>query len=839
MEPCATTTMKEANWWVFKIKRNCNDQVEMNHERPVVKGYAQKEEQLDVKTVFLHGNHEEEIYMLQPEGFEEKEEKNLVCRLNNSLNSLSSLGNVCYLEFTSRAARFKQFFLHGNHEEEIYMLQPEGFEEKEEKNLVCRLNNSLYGLKKTLSGSLMFAMIYTRLDIVQVVGVMKYCKALRRRRQLRRYGIKKKSRKCKFLGYAIGVNGYRLWDPTSRKVIISRDVIFVEDKLQRKEKCGSVAKSETTQIHVEKEFEQGYSSKAEPTHNEQEPESFEAPTTHQSDRAPRCWYKRFDSFIMCLGYNRLNANPCAYFKRFCANGLPSDIIIEVDDMTFHLHKQGQKSSTATVGKQKQRETETEIEEETEEYQEQQDEEEEEEEGKGDRYQISLQGVPGGSDTFETAAKFSYGVKIDLSSSTIVPLRFAIEFLEMTDEYSEDNLISKIERFLSQSVFKSLKESIKALKSCESVMTFPESLGIVQRLIDSIASRASSIDLTLFGWPVNEGAIEAKDGASTQALWNGIETGLRRKALARTNNLESWFEDLAMLSLPLFKRFILMHRKDLSREVIESCLMCYAQKYIPGTSRSNRKPSSSLAAAISESEQRELLETIISNLPLEKTRSSTATRFLFGLLRAANILNSSEPSKAALEKKIGFQLEHATLDDLLIPSYSYLNETLYDIDCIERILGYFLDGLEERSATGIEAENEGNDYNIINGSRVPSLMLVGKLIDGYLSEIASDAKLKPNNFYNLAISFPDEARNFDDGLYRAVDVYLKGHPWIPESGREKICGVLDCQKPTLEACTHAAQNERLPLRAVVQVFFRAATTTPRDCRHVVTWGGRRK
>ncbi|KAE8698382.1 putative ribonuclease H protein [Hibiscus syriacus] len=96
-----------------------------------------------------------------------------------------------------------------------------------------------------------------------------------------------KSRKCKFLGYADGVKGYRLWDLTSRKVIISRDVIFVEDKLQRKEDDDSLEKSETIHIHVEKEVEQGDSSEAEPAHDEQEPESSETPTTHQSDRVRR------------------------------------------------------------------------------------------------------------------------------------------------------------------------------------------------------------------------------------------------------------------------------------------------------------------------------------------------------------------------------------------------------------------------------------------------------------------------------------------------------------------------------------------------------------------------
>lgn len=48
--------------------------------------------------------------------------------------------------------------------------------------------------------------------------------------------------------------------------------------------------------------------------------------------------------------------------------------------------------------------------------------------------------------------------------------------------------------------------------------------------------------------------------------------------------------------------------------------------------------------------------------------------------------------------------------------------------------------------------------------------------------------------------------------------MQSHPWLAESDREHLCRLMDCQKLSLEACTHAAQNERLPLRVVVQVLF---------------------
>ncbi|XP_077253805.1 phototropic-responsive NPH3 family protein [Tasmannia lanceolata] len=477
---------------------------------------------------------------------------------------------------------------------------------------------------------------------------------------------------------------------------------------------------------------------------------------------------------------------------FCTTGLPSDIVVEVGEMSFHLHKFPLLSRSGLMERLIA-------------------------EASDDGEQgciIQLSDIPGGAKAFELVAKFCYGVKLELTASNVVYLRCASEHLQMTEEYGEGNLMSQADIFFNQVVLHNWKDSINALQTCENVLPHAENLHIVKRCIESLAVKACT-DPNLFGWPMMEhGAMQSPGGS---VLWNGISTGAR----LRNSSLDWWYEDVSSLSLPLYKRLIsVMESRGIKQEIIAGSLTFYAKRVLPGLNKrhgvseySTRLPPLALKAAPSEEEQKLLLEEIVNLLPLQK--GVVSTKFLFGLLRTAMILRANPSCMSNLERRIGIQLDQATLEDLLMPNYSYSTETLYNVECVQSILEHFL---AFDQATGGASPCSVDDGQLMGSPSLTPITMVARLIDGYLAEVAPDANLKLPKFQSLAAAVPDYARPLDDGLYRAIDIYLKAHPWLPDSEKEQLCRLMDCQKLSLEACTHAAQNDRLPLRVVVQVLF---------------------
>ncbi|KAF2320510.1 hypothetical protein GH714_027855 [Hevea brasiliensis] len=438
---------------------------------------------------------------------------------------------------------------------------------------------------------------------------------------------------------------------------------------------------------------------------------------------------------------------------YVAADIPSDFLVQIGDVHFHLHKYPLLSRSGKINRLIY------------------------ESRDPDLNKIALDDLPGGPEAFELAAKFCYGIAVDLTAGNISGLRCAAEYLEMTEDLEE------------------------VLKSCEKLSPWAENLQIVRRCSESIAWKACANPKGIkWAYTGNPPKVSSKK-------WNDMkDSSPSRNQLVPP---DWWFEDVSILMIDHFVRVITAIKvKGMRFELIGASIMHYAAKWLPGLiedgagsvdegSNSSNSSSSSWKGglhmivagtkddhpSVQAKDQRMIIESLISIIPPQK--DSVSCSFLLHLLRIANMLK-------------------------VAPA---LSETLFDVDLIQRLLEHFL--VQEQTESSSPSRQAFSDQRGINPN---AKMRVARLVDSYLTEVSRDRNLSLTKFQVLAEALPESARTCDDGLYRAIDSYLKAHPTLSEHERKRLCRVMDCQKLSIDACMHAAQNERLPLRVVVQVLF---------------------
>ncbi|OAY71246.1 BTB/POZ domain-containing protein, partial [Ananas comosus] len=417
--------------------------------------------------------------------------------------------------------------------------------------------------------------------------------------------------------------------------------------------------------------------------------------------------------------------------------------------------------------------------------------------------------PGGFETFEMVALFSYGYPLSLDPFNVSALRCAAEQLEMTEEYAFSNLGERSDLYINQVVLQGWDDTLIVLQKCQPLLPISEELLIVSRCVESLAFMACMEILD----PEQR---RDRPVISVQALsgraWNS-------EKVKQITGQDLWIKDLIALPFEFFKRIIgSLRRQGMKEKYVSPVVLFYANKWVLSKKTHKFWESTDECSGAEEANNKvsAILEGLLELFPAEeKADGVIPVSFYFALLARSLSLKLSEKSREKLEHQVASRLQFARVEDFPLPESGTIAFSP-ELKAMENIISNYA------------SSNSGTDFN---RSTHFSSSIVAELWDRYLSQIARDPKLEPHRFVQLIEAIPVSFRETHDHLYGAISIFLLEHPDLSGEEKASVCKHIDCQKLSQEACIDAVQNELMPLRLIVQALFIQQLQTHqalRDC-----------
>uniref|UniRef100_A0A0D9X0V6 NPH3 domain-containing protein n=1 Tax=Leersia perrieri TaxID=77586 RepID=A0A0D9X0V6_9ORYZ len=415
--------------------------------------------------------------------------------------------------------------------------------------------------------------------------------------------------------------------------------------------------------------------------------------------------------------------------------------------------------------------------------------------------------PGGTEAFEVIGLFCYGDGVALDPFNVAAVRCASEFLDVS------GLGARCDLYINQVVLQSWDDALIVLQRCQLLLPVAEELLVVGRCVESLAFMACMEILDPDDGrdqPHQPGAGAGSLAAAAAA--RGLDgrrwdAELVKELAAR----DLWIKDLVALPFDFFRRIVqALRRQGMKEKYVSPVVLFYANKWVL-----SKKTHKFMAARTDDDDDdgggetdanrraTAILQGVIDLLPIESSAAAMGgaipASFYFALLARSITLELSEESQTRLRDMVASNLQFAHVNDLPLPEQEPVGgRSIADspeVRTMEIIVSSYV-SMQKRSAAEAVAE----------------------LWDRYIAQIVRDPNLRADRLVELIGVVPASDRKSHDHLYEAIDTYIVGNPGLSGEEKATLCGHLDCRKLSHEACIQAVQNDRMPLRLIVQALF---------------------